>query len=87
MIFGLAAAAAFYVTKGQLFADIKYGIENGFCGGSSPRPDYEEIGGQERHLLLEQGGELNESARASINMARKELRGSERDVNFKSIIY
>jgi hypothetical protein len=98
MIFGLAAAAAFYVTKGQLWTDIK----NGLCSGgsststSSPNPNYEEITNinesedneaGSHSLLLEQGGILNESARASINKARESLHGSDRDVSFNSVIY
>ena len=95
MIFGLAAAAAFYVTKGQLWIDIKNGCISG-SSNTSPNPNYEEIGtnnsnenGERHSLLLEQGGTMNESAsvRASISKARESLHGSGRDLNFKSVIY
>ena len=76
MIFGIGAAAIFYVTTGQCYNDTKFALTNICCSRSSPNPDYEELP-EERHLILEQGGARNESSVSSaIANERKPLYGS-----------
>jgi adenine/guanine/hypoxanthine permease len=95
MIFGLAASFAFYFTTGGAFVDIK-NLFMSCCGGSDsvPRPEYEDIeetngefgSAETRHLLLETGTD-SESAKMSIEQAKKMLKGSERNVEYGAILY
>jgi len=50
MIFGIGAAAIFYVTTGQCYNDTKFALTNICCSRSSPNPDYKELP-EERHLI------------------------------------
>jgi len=61
MIFGLGTAAAFYVTTGQCFNDIKSAVGNTYLSPSGPNSDIEEPP-EERQLILEQGGLTSESS-------------------------
>jgi Permease family len=96
MIFGLAASFAFYFTTGSAFGDIRNILASCCAGGGGTvlRPEYEEIeesngefGGEEtKHLLLETGTD-SESAKMSIEQAKKLLKGSERNVEYGAILY
>ena len=59
MIFGIGAAAIFYVTTGQCYHDIKSAFVNTCCSRSIPNTDRGESS-DDRRLLLEKGGSTSE---------------------------
>jgi hypothetical protein len=77
MIFGLGAAAIFYVTTGQFYHDIKPAlVKNICCSHSGPNHGFEKLS-EESHLILEQGGAMSELSESSaIAKERKQVYGS-----------
>jgi adenine/guanine/hypoxanthine permease len=95
MILGLAASFAFYFTTGGAFVDLKNLVSICYRGRDAvPIPEYEELenssgeyGNGEIHRLLLDTGSESESARRSIEQARRMLKGSERNVEYGAILY
>jgi adenine/guanine/hypoxanthine permease len=95
MIFGLAASFAFYFTTGGAFVDIRNLVSTCFGGRDGVlRQEYEEIedgngefdAGEAHRLLLHTGTDC-ESARRSIEQAKRMLNGSERNVEYGAVLY
>jgi adenine/guanine/hypoxanthine permease len=86
MIFGLAASAGFYVTKGQFFVDIKTCLTKRDSGedGEEQFLDAEEHAEEATRLLLDEA----ESHHSSIQKAKQLYSpGSERAVDYGALLY